>query len=756
MSANQNYETTCDPITGVCTSKLRVSRRSAYEIPEARQGSWVHERVKNSPSHEYLGYGLNIVKREVDLAGRTVLFTASTPQVDRYGDVILQDGWETRNFAANPIILFAHDSRALPIGKAVKFGVGPDGNLNVLVEFSKIVGSYDLPEIVLQLVAQGMLNCVSVGFIPLEFEWRFEKDAEGNQLPFPSGRTYKKCELLEVSVVPVPANPGAVVIGNSFTAHEKAFRAIEDVSDEAITASDVERSYFVFDAKDGVVYEHGSRNPVDAKENAGIQAWPALLVKMYKDGQSRPFVLKDTTPSAARLAAIRAMERDSFSSQGFLCELAGYDSNEFPVYRSVKLLAREKVLESQNSKEQEKNKMSQGCKCNNDAPNAEQKSVVPFKHYKLAPANAPWDAGKEMGSTDKPADWKAMSTIVLNDGKNKGDYKLPHHKGPESDFATVKRGVAAALGRSNQVKGASDADKKGARAHLVKHMAEFQKADGKDFNEEAFERNLEALEEMRDSMVEGSDNQESVIRAIELFAENPMAQKSLDAVGFAHAWKNESVRDDIVKIFAGLFPVEERKFSNETMNKKMQRAHKSMSSAKDELHSVHDDAMDMLGQACDMVESMFKPAADGSKAADHLGEETVASNLGKAYDMAYEAKQMVRRSASRYADHMQDAVERLDALVEYVGKKEKEPSGDGGKKPQSQDPQPGGDGDGDNDDDVKNFLEQASNPETPASNVSQGTEPSESALTAGSAKAKEEDVTDFLLKATTADDHAAH
>lgn len=750
MTPDKNYETVCDPLTGICTSKLRVSRRSAYEIPESRQGAWVRERVKNT---SYLGYGLNVTKRDIDLAARTVTFVASTPQVDRYGDIIMQDGWDTQNFSANPIILFAHDSRSLPIGRAAQLGLGPDGNLTVRIEFSKAVGSYDLPEIVLQLVSQGMLNCVSVGFIPLEYEYRFEKDDDGNQLPFPSGRIYTKQELLEISVVPVPANPGAIVVSN---AYQKAFTAVEDASDEAIVTKAVERSYFTFDAVDGVVYQHGTRNPVDAKENPEANAHPALLVKMYKDGQSRPFVLKDTKLTDASASAMRAMERDGFTSQGFLCELVGFSDNELPVYRTVEMFAREKVSDSQNShKESQDNKMAKDCRCGGGT-DTELKAVVPFKHYKLAPASATWDAGKEMGSTDKPADWKAMCTIVLNDGKNKGDFKLPHHKGPGSDFATVKRGVSAALGRANQVKGASAADKKGARAHLIKHMAEFQKESGKAFDEERFSHDLEVFESVRDTLAEGSAEQEAIIRAMIAFIED--TEKAYQAQALVRTYSvvlNATYKSEILSAIDKEFPVEteERKFSNETINKKMQRAHKSLSAGKDELHSVHDDAMDMLGQACDMVECLFKPAADGSTAAD-LGDETVASNLGKAYDMAYEAKQMVRRAASRYADHMQDAVERLEALCDYVGKKEK-PADGGSNNP----PPPAGSGNDDDADDESKILEtlglEASKTGDDASKGSKGTEPNKSAPTAGSAKT-EEDVSDFLLKVTTADDHAAH
>ena len=49
----------------------------------------------------------------------------------------------------------------------------------------------------------GFLKSQSVGFIPLEWTNGAGKDAPD--------RTYTKCELLEISLVVVPANPGATI-----------------------------------------------------------------------------------------------------------------------------------------------------------------------------------------------------------------------------------------------------------------------------------------------------------------------------------------------------------------------------------------------------------------------------------------------------------------------------------------------------------------------------------------------------------------
>jgi len=131
----------------------------------------------------------------------TYEFTASTETVDRQGEVIEASGWDLRNFKKNPVITWAHDYRALPIGRAPKVWVA-DGQLKNHVEFPE-EGTYEFADIVRRLVDGGFLKAESVGFIPREWEdGQDEKDPR---------RAYKEQELLEIAIVPVPANPDALI-----------------------------------------------------------------------------------------------------------------------------------------------------------------------------------------------------------------------------------------------------------------------------------------------------------------------------------------------------------------------------------------------------------------------------------------------------------------------------------------------------------------------------------------------------------------
>jgi HK97 family phage prohead protease len=137
-------------------------------------------------------------------------FILSTAAVDRPGDVISQDGWELENFRANPVVLWAHDSHAPPVGKASDIRVQRDEageRLRATAEFTPPDMS-EFGHMVGRMFEDGFLNAVSVGFRPLE--WTFNEE-RGGFMPI----DFIKQELLEFSAVPVPANPEALIAARS-------------------------------------------------------------------------------------------------------------------------------------------------------------------------------------------------------------------------------------------------------------------------------------------------------------------------------------------------------------------------------------------------------------------------------------------------------------------------------------------------------------------------------------------------------------
>ena len=144
--------------------------------------------------------GVKCSVREVG-GGPVMDFIGSDETLDRYNEVIRADGWQLENFKANPVIPDCHDYSSIGkiLGRALSVGV-VDGKLMNRVEFCV---DNPLGSLAFKMARGGFLKSQSVGFIPLD--WENGKSKDGPE------RTYTKAELLEISLVVVPANPGATV-----------------------------------------------------------------------------------------------------------------------------------------------------------------------------------------------------------------------------------------------------------------------------------------------------------------------------------------------------------------------------------------------------------------------------------------------------------------------------------------------------------------------------------------------------------------
>jgi len=131
---------------------------------------------------------------------RTASFVASTEAVDSYGDIVDQASWQLDHFKANPIVLYGHNSRELPIGKATDIAVR-NGQLEATIKFASAEANPRAEE-VWRLIQEGILRAVSVGFVPTDgkSEVRDGKDVF----------VWRSPVLKEISVVPVPANHEAL------------------------------------------------------------------------------------------------------------------------------------------------------------------------------------------------------------------------------------------------------------------------------------------------------------------------------------------------------------------------------------------------------------------------------------------------------------------------------------------------------------------------------------------------------------------
>jgi Escherichia/Staphylococcus phage prohead protease len=145
--------------------------------------------------------------RATNEAKRHITFVSSTEDQDRYGDVIRVNGWDTKQYKRNPIFLWAHRSGDPPIGKCVELHTEsqPVPALVQTIEFAD-AKTYPFADTIYNLYRNKFLRSVSVGFRPLE-QPQHINDANGE---WTGGYEFTRQELLELSAVPLPANPQAV------------------------------------------------------------------------------------------------------------------------------------------------------------------------------------------------------------------------------------------------------------------------------------------------------------------------------------------------------------------------------------------------------------------------------------------------------------------------------------------------------------------------------------------------------------------
>ena len=151
------------------------------------------------------------ILKSIDRVNKTIDVIMTTSQEDRDGDII-----DSRTlvvgpnfFPKNPVVLWAHNSWETPIAKVIKINQKVK-QVEATVQFADTKKANE----VFELYAGGFLHAWSIGFFPSKDPGdtvvrRAEPDEGGYQRFL--GFLFKNAELVELSSVPVPSNPGALV-----------------------------------------------------------------------------------------------------------------------------------------------------------------------------------------------------------------------------------------------------------------------------------------------------------------------------------------------------------------------------------------------------------------------------------------------------------------------------------------------------------------------------------------------------------------
>lgn len=156
-----------------------------------------------------------------------IVITSEVP--DRGGDVVEVDGWHLANYDKNPVVMWGHDYKSVPIGRSLSIAKSkPHKGLLANFEFRPAANDYDPIHPIKIAWDHKFLRTASVGFMPLEYE-PLDKDSS----PFFGPFRFIQQELLEWSIVPIPMHQDALRLAlRDFSRGEASLDAVVDLFHE--------------------------------------------------------------------------------------------------------------------------------------------------------------------------------------------------------------------------------------------------------------------------------------------------------------------------------------------------------------------------------------------------------------------------------------------------------------------------------------------------------------------------------------------
>jgi HK97 family phage prohead protease len=163
----------------------------------------------------------------IDKENYTLTMVASTQDVDRHGDTVMQSGWDLKPYKKNPVIVDSHNygSATEVIARAISTKIEGKGKRAKLIqEWKFAVNENPKAKIIFDLYAGGFLHASSVGFIPR----KFAEKPDGSRDWF----VIEEAELLEVSAVSVPANAYATAKAKGIEVDDEEGNPVIEVVEE--------------------------------------------------------------------------------------------------------------------------------------------------------------------------------------------------------------------------------------------------------------------------------------------------------------------------------------------------------------------------------------------------------------------------------------------------------------------------------------------------------------------------------------------
>lgn len=148
-----------------------------------------------------------------DLGDGVLEAVITTSSVDRHHENILTAGIDTSSYMNNPVVLWGHDYEGLPIGKTIKL---TEMKNKIKARFQLAVDIFPFAKSVYDMIVNGYINAVSIGGVVRQWSEDY--------------MTIEEMEMVEFSVVPIPANPEALITSRSL--EDATGKSLDVIKDE--------------------------------------------------------------------------------------------------------------------------------------------------------------------------------------------------------------------------------------------------------------------------------------------------------------------------------------------------------------------------------------------------------------------------------------------------------------------------------------------------------------------------------------------
>ena len=223
-------------------------------------------------------------------------FIITTDGLDRHGGRILPLGVDVSAFEKNPVMLNGHWGDV--VGRWENLQLSADGRQMTATAIFDETGQEGAE--IARKVNDGFLNACSVGVRVLEWSEDPNLMLQGQRW-----ETITKCELLEVSIVDVPANPDAIVLRRSISNQQS--QDIKVTKDTKFQAGDILHfSYNVNMKEDKKTAEIKTTAPVAAQEGEVKTVEQTEAEKSTEADKVGILVAKSLATVEARNAEIKA------------------------------------------------------------------------------------------------------------------------------------------------------------------------------------------------------------------------------------------------------------------------------------------------------------------------------------------------------------------------------------------------------------------------------------------------------------------